>query len=65
MSFLGVGLQEPDASLGSLLTAAADVALLDGGQAWQRYMLLTPAMAITLFVFGVRLIGEGMERDGE
>lgn len=58
LSFLGVGLQEPDVSWGGLLTAAADLALLQRDHAWT---ILTPAIAITLFVFGVRLIGDGIE----
>src|SRR5205085_12303642 len=62
LSFLGVGLQEPDPSWGSLLTAAADGTLLERDYAW---VVLTPAIAITLFVFGVRLLGQGMERDEE
>jgi len=59
LSFLGVGLQEPDASWGGLLAAAADGALLESGHSWT---LLMPALAITLFVLGVRLIGSALEQ---
>lgn len=53
LSFLGVGLQEPEASWGALLSAASDINLLRGEHA---LVLLAPAMALTAFVFAVRLI---------
>ncbi len=62
LSFLGVGLQEPDASWGNLLAVAADVTLLERNHAWA---ILTPAMAITLFVLGVRMISNGLELNDE
>jgi len=65
LSFLGVGVQEPEASWGSLLTAAADVTLLERDYAGQGFLLLSPALAITLFVLGVRLLGAGLERGDE
>jgi len=58
LSFLGVGLQEPEASWGSLLTASADITLLERGYA---VVLLAPALAIALFVLGVRLLSAGLE----
>lgn len=58
LSFLGVGLQEPEASWGSLLTAAADITLLERSHAG---VLLTPALAIAIFVLGVRLLSAGLE----
>lgn len=58
LSFLGVGLQEPEPSWGNLLAAAADVSLLEREHVW---VMLTPALAITLFVLGVRLLGAGLE----
>src|SRR5262245_55547904 len=58
LSFLGVGLQEPEASWGSLLTAV-DSNLFKRGHTLAE---LSPAMAITLFVFGVRLLGDGLEK---
>src|SRR5574341_45198 len=60
LSFLGVGLQEPEASWGSLLTAASDLTLLERGHT---LALLTPALAIALFVLGVRLLSDGLEKE--
>ncbi|HEV2915641.1 MAG TPA: ABC transporter permease [Pyrinomonadaceae bacterium] len=57
LSFLGVGLQEPEASWGSMLATAADPALL-GEHA---FVLLSPAFAIFLFVLGVRLLSDGLK----
>ncbi|HKQ74847.1 MAG TPA: ABC transporter permease subunit, partial [Blastocatellia bacterium] len=59
LSFLTVGLQEPDASWGSLLTSV-DRGLFRRGHALAE---LSPAIAITLFVFGVRLLGDGLEKE--
>ncbi len=58
LSFLGVGLQEPEPSWGNLLSAASDLTLLERGHA---PVLLAPAFAIALFVFGVRLLSDGLE----
>jgi peptide/nickel transport system permease protein len=52
LSFLGVGLQEPEPSLGNLLTAAGDITQL----ARQPFVLLSPAIVIFLFVFATRLL---------
>jgi peptide/nickel transport system permease protein len=57
LSFLGVGLQEPEASWGNMLSAAADPTLL--GQ--HAFVLLAPAFAIFLFVLGVRLLSDGLK----
>ncbi|HEV2800737.1 MAG TPA: ABC transporter permease [Pyrinomonadaceae bacterium] len=61
LSFLGVGVQEPAASWGNMLMAASNLTLL----ARQPFVLLTPAFAIFLFVLGVRLLSEGLRRDGD
>ena len=61
LSFLGVGVQEPAASWGNMLVAAGNLTLL--GQ--QPLVLLAPAFAIFLFVLGVRLLSEGLRRDGD
>lgn len=53
LSFLGVGLQEPEPSLGNMLSAAGDLTQLGRSPV----LLLSPALAIFLFVLGVRLIG--------
>ena len=53
LSYLGVGLQEPDPSLGNMLTAASDLDQLRS----QPFSVLSPALAVLLFTLGVRLIG--------
>ncbi|MBK6722793.1 MAG: ABC transporter permease [Acidobacteria bacterium] len=59
LSFLGVGLQEPEPSLGNMLSAAADIAQLK----LQPLLLLSPALVIVAYVFGVRLIGNELKND--
>jgi len=58
LSFLGVGLQEPEPSWGNMLTSATNLALLQS----QPFALLSPAMAIFLFVLGVRLMSDGLKK---
>ena len=53
LSYLGVGLQEPEPSLGNMLTAASDLDQLHS----QPFSVLSPALAVLLFTLGVRLIG--------
>lgn len=53
LSYLGVGLQEPEPSLGNMLTAASDLDQLRA----QPFSILSPALAVLLFTLGVRLIG--------
>jgi len=60
LSFLGVGLQEPEASWGSLLTSV-ESNLFKRGHALAE---LSPALAITLFVLGARLFGDGLGKEG-
>jgi peptide/nickel transport system permease protein len=60
LSFLGVGLQEPEASWGSLLTSV-ERTLFKRGHALAE---LSPALAIMLFVFGARLFGDGLGKEG-
>lgn len=52
LSFLGIGLQEPEPSLGNMLSAASDLTLLRRSP----ILLLSPAVVIFLFVLGIRLI---------
>ncbi|MGB7201722.1 MAG: ABC transporter permease [Pyrinomonadaceae bacterium] len=52
LSFLGVGLQEPEPSLGNMLTSASDLTQL----AQHPFLLLSPALIIFLFVLGIRLL---------
>jgi peptide/nickel transport system permease protein len=61
LSFLGVGVQEPAASWGNMLVSAGNLTLL--GQ--QPLVLLSPAFAIFFFVLGVRLLSDGLRRDGD
>lgn len=61
LSFLGVGLQEPEPSWGNMLAAANDVSLL----AASPFLLLAPAFAIFLFVLGVRLLSDGLKSKAE
>lgn len=61
LSFLGVGLQEPEASWGNMLTAASDITLLGN----QPVLILAPAFAIFIFVLGVRLLSDGLKARSE
>ena len=58
LSYLGVGVQEPEASWGNMLVAAGDLNQLTA----QPFVLLAPAFAIFIFVLGVRLISDGLRR---
>jgi peptide/nickel transport system permease protein len=51
LSFFGIGLQEPEPSLGNMLAPAADLSQLANSP----FILLAPAFAILIFVLGVRL----------
>lgn len=62
LSFLGAGLQEPEASWGGLLADAANITLLERSDSWP---MLAPAFAITIFVLGMRLFGRGLEKLSE
>ena len=55
LSFLGVGLQEPEPSLGNMLTSASDLTQL----AYHPVLLLSPAVVIFVFVFATRLLSRG------
>ena len=59
VSFLGVGVQEPEPSWGNMLAEATDISLLSRPGAW---LLITPAVAIFLFALGARLLGDGLRR---
>jgi peptide/nickel transport system permease protein len=61
LSFLGVGLQEPEASWGSLLSSV-ESNLFKRGHALAE---LSPAVAITLFVLGARLFSDGLGKEGK
>jgi peptide/nickel transport system permease protein len=61
LSYLGVGLQEPEVSWGYLLKDAGDTNLLRA----QPFTLLAPAIAIFIFVLGVRLLSDGLKTKTE
>jgi peptide/nickel transport system permease protein len=54
LSYLGVGVQEPEASLGNILTAASDLNQLRS----QPVSILSPAIVIFIFVLGIHLLGD-------
>lgn len=58
LSYLGVGVQEPEVSWGKMLEEASNLSLLRA----QPLVLLSPAVAIFLFVLGVRLLTNGLRR---
>lgn len=58
LSFLGVGLQEPEPSWGNMLAEARDFTLLRA----HFFLPLTPALAIMLVTLSARLIYEGLSR---
>lgn len=58
LSYLGVGVQEPEASLGNMLTAASDLNMLRT----QPMSVLSPAIVIFIFVLAVRMLGEKKPR---
>jgi peptide/nickel transport system permease protein len=58
LSYLGVGVQEPEVSWGTMLAEASDLARLRE----QPLVLLAPAFAIFLFVLAVRLLTDGLRR---
>lgn len=58
LSFLGVGLQEPEASWGNMLAEASDITVLQA----QPLVHLAPAVAILILVMGVRLISDGLKK---
>jgi peptide/nickel transport system permease protein len=54
LSFLGVGIEPPQASWGNMLTSAVDVYEAD-----PQYMLV-PGMAIFITVLAFNLLGDGL-----
>ena len=54
LSYLGVGVQEPEASLGNMLTAASDMNLLRS----QPFSVLSPAIVIFIFVLSIHLLSD-------
>ena len=60
LSFLGVGLQEPEASWGNLL-ADVDSKIFKRGHPLAEF---SPALVLMLFVLGARLLGDGLGKEG-
>jgi peptide/nickel transport system permease protein len=60
LSFLGVGLQEPEASWGNLL-ADVDGKIFKRGHALAEF---SPALVLMIFVLGARLLGDGLGNEG-
>ncbi len=54
LSFLGVGVQEPQPSLGNMLAAAADISQLQRSP----MLLLSPAVVIFVFVISIRVVAD-------
>lgn len=58
LSFLGVGLQEPEVSWGTMLTSATDI-----NQLQKNYLLLlSPAIALVALTASFRLLGNGLQK---
>ena len=57
LSFLGIGLQEPEPSLGTLLAAAADVNQLQRDP----WLVLAPGIVIAVFILAIRIVGGSTE----
>lgn len=57
LSFLGVGLQEPEVSWGTMLASATDITQLHK----HFVLLLSPAIALVLLVSGFRLLAKGLQ----
>lgn len=56
LSFLGLGVQPPDASWGNMLNAARNISVLEG----QPWLWIPPGMAIVLTVLAVNFVGDGL-----
>ncbi len=56
LSFLGLGVQPPDASWGNMLNVARNVSVLEG----QPWLWIPPGMAIVLTVLAVNFVGDGL-----
>lgn len=59
MSYLGIGVTPPDASLGYMLSEA------QGMLSAAPWYALSTGFVIVLLIFGVGLLGEGLQRQGE
>ena len=60
LSFLGMGVQEPQASWGSMLSVTLNI--LNIQKKW--WLWLPAGIAVLLLVFSINLIGEGLKDAG-
>ena len=60
LSFLGMGVQEPQASWGSMLSVTLNI--LNIQKKW--WLWLPTGIAVLLLVFSINLIGEGLKDAG-
>lgn len=56
LSFLGLGVQPPEASWGNMLNVARNVSVLEG----QPWLWVPPGIAIVMTVLAVNFVGDGM-----
>jgi oligopeptide transport system permease protein len=54
LSFIGLGIAPPDASLGSLINSAADT------MQYYPYLLIIPAVILSVLTIGFRVLGDGL-----
>jgi oligopeptide transport system permease protein len=54
LSFIGLGIAPPDASLGSLINSAADT------MQYYPYLLIIPAAILSILTIGFRVLGDGL-----
>ncbi|GAB3500320.1 ABC transporter permease [Amycolatopsis cihanbeyliensis] len=54
LSFIGLGISPPDASLGSLINSAADT------MQYYPYLLIIPAAVLSVLTIGFRVLGDGL-----
>jgi peptide/nickel transport system permease protein len=55
LSFLGIGIQEPNASLGTMLTGVAQQYRNEAP-----WMVIWPGVAISIAVFGLNVFGDAL-----
>ena len=60
LSFLGMGVQEPQASWGSMLSVTLNI--LNIQKKW--WLWLPAGVSVLLLVFSINLIGEGLKDAG-
>lgn len=56
LSYIGLGIQQPDPSWGNMLTLASNVSIL----VFQPWLVLSPAILIVITVLAFNLLGDGL-----